>query len=214
MFKISVSVLNKLDNLKNVIQKLNNTSCDYIHIDVMDGIFVDNTAFSDDQRQIVVNNALKPLDVHLMVENPLEEIKYYIKNKASIITLHLEVLKDSKYLHLIKDNNIKVGLSLNPETKVELLEKYLNIIDNVLIMSVSPGYGNQQFDKSVLEKVKTLYKIREEKNLTFKISIDGGVNNMNFKESLSAGVDTLVIGTYIVNSNDYEEKLNSLRDNH
>ncbi len=173
--KISVSILKEKDNYKSVIEKLNDEKIDYIHIDVMDNTFTSNSSFCDDEFINSVNSS-KKLDVHIMSTNLDKLICKYIKLKPKYISFHYEATRNiDKYIKIIKDNNIKVGLAISPDTKISEVEPYFDKIDMLLILSVKPGFGGQKFDKKVIEKLKQIKKNK------FKISIDGGINNETYK---------------------------------
>lgn len=205
--KVSVSVLKEYDSLINAVKKVNDSSADYIHIDVMDGIFVDNKKFPLEVVKDVKSISKKPLDVHMMVES-----EQLIKDYASTllpycITFHVEILKNSSIIDYIKNLGVKVGIAINPETDYKKLIPYLNIIDLVLIMSVKPGEGGQEFIQEVLEKVKEIRKI----NSDIEISIDGGINDCTIKLAKEAGCTMAVSGSYVTNSDNYNEKIKSLK---
>ena len=205
--KISVSVLKEYDRLINAVKKVNDSSADYIHIDVMDGIFVDNKKFPLEVVKDVKSISKKPLDVHMMVESE-QLIKEYASTLLPYcITFHVEILKNSSIIDYIKNLGVKVGIAINPETDYKKLIPYLNIIDLVLIMSVKPGEGGQEFMQEVLEKVKEIRKI----NSDIEISIDGGINDCTIKLAKEAGCTMAVSGSYVTNSDNYNEKIKSLK---
>jgi len=209
--EISVSILNSGDRLEDV-RKLNSTSCDYIHIDVMDGNFVSDKQFDIEEIKNIINNSSKNFDIHLMVDNPIIYINELIKYNISFITIHYEIDKDIKYLiDFIKKHNIGVGLSIKPDTDISAIVEYLDKIDLVLVMSVEPGYGGQCFIDSSLDKVKKLKEIINNNNLDTIIEIDGGVNDSNINKILKAGVDISVVGSYIIKSLDFEDAINKLK---
>lgn len=205
--KISVSVLKEYDRLINSVKKVNDSSADYIHIDVMDGIFVNNKKFPLEVVKDVKSISRKPLDVHMMVESE-QQIKEYASTLLPYyITFHIEVLKDNSIINYIKNLGIKVGIAINPETDYKKIIPYINIIDLVLIMSVNPGAGGQKFIPEVLDKIK---KIRE-LNSNIDISVDGGINDCTIKLAKEAGCTMAVSGSYITNSDNYNEKIKSLK---
>lgn len=203
--KISVSILKEKNNINKVIDKLNKTDCDYIHLDIMDGTFTDNSSFQLNSFSDIYTN--KKYDIHIMSTNLDEQIDEAIKLKPDIITFHFEATNDhKKYIDLIKKNNIKVGISINPETNIENIIDLLDYIDLVLIMSVTPGLSGQEFDMSVIEKLKLI----KEYNNKIIISVDGGINNktVNFVKEY---VNIIVCGSYVTNSIDYQKNIDVLR---
>ncbi len=203
--KISTSILSIKENVENNIKKLGETSTDYIHLDVMDGIFVENkTDFIQIKEAIIETN--KPLDVHLMVSDVEKYIDDYLIFDPEYITFHLEVDNDINYLINKIRPYAKVGISIKPNTSVEELEPYLKDIDLVLIMSVEPGRGGQKFiEDSTLkvEKLKSLKKIYD-----FEIAIDGGINIDNIMKVNDC--DIVIVGSYITNTDDYEKQIKNL----
>ena len=207
MLKISTSILasnNRIDS----IHKLNNTNTDYIHIDTMDGLFVPNKQMPIEEIIELEKVSTKPLDVHIMVENPEEYIKYLDNKNIEYITIHIEINKDiNKLINMIKSLNYKVGISIKPNTNIDTLIPYLDKIDLVLIMSVEPGFGGQQFMPNSLEKAEYLRKI----NSNITIEIDGGIKDTNINE-VKKYVDIAVVGSYITNKDNYQEAINNLKN--
>ncbi len=202
--KVSVSILKEKDNIKDAINRLDNSIADYIHLDIMDGSFTQNKSFTSND--LLKIKTKKELDVHIMSKNLDKEINDAIKLKPSFITFHYEATKDIlKYIKLIKDNNIKVGLAINPNTRIYKIKKYLKYIDLVLIMSVYPGKGGQKFINNSIKKVK---KLNKKKN-NYLISIDGGIN----KDTIfyvKDYVDIVVSGSYILDGKNIDNKIKSL----
>lgn len=209
--KLSISYLSIKEDLKNKLNLLNNTTTNFIHVDIMDGIFVNNKTM-DDLKQIELLKELnKPLDVHLMVEDVDKYIDIYKVLKPTYITFHIElenVLNILEAIKKIKELGIKVGISLNPNTSVESLKPYLELIDLVLVMSVVPGMGGQTFIENTFTKLKELNDLKEKYN--FRVEVDGGVNNNLIPKLKEYNVDMVVVGSYITNSNNYQEKINEL----
>ena len=207
MIKISPSILasnNRIDSIK----KLNNTNADYLHIDAMDGIFVPNNQMPINEIIELEKYSNIPLDIHLMVDNPEEYINNLESKNIEYITFHIEINKDiNKLINKIKSLKYKVGLSIKPNTEIFSLIPYLNKIDLVLIMSVEPGFGGQQFMPKALIKAKELRKIAP--NIT--IEIDGGIKDTNIEE-VKKYVDIAVVGSYITNSHDYNQAINNLKN--
>ena len=207
MIKISPSILASNNRIES-IKKLNNTNADYIHIDAMDGIFVPNTQMPLEEIIELEKHSKLPLDVHLMVENPITYIEELKNKNIEYITIHIEIEKDiNELINKIKSLNYKVGLSIKPNTKVNELIPYLNKIDLVLIMSVEPGFGGQQFMPNSLIKAQERKKLK--KDIT--IEIDGGIKDTNIQE-VKKYVDIAVVGSYITNSDNYNEAINNLKN--
>ena len=194
---ISVSLLSMRDNLLEHIKKLNKEDIDYFHLDMMDGLFVSNKSFSYDEVKLIIDNINKPLDVHLMVEDIDNYIKDYLTYNTEYITFHYEAMKDLKPINKIKSHGIKCGISIKPDTDIEVIFDLLDKIDLVLIMSVQPGKGGQEFINNTLNRIKKLKEEINKRKLNIKISVDGGINEITGKSSLECGADILVMGTSI-----------------
>ena len=208
--QISPSILSAdFSQLGNEIKRLEDAGADMIHVDVMDGHFVPNLTIGPPVIEALKKKTKIPFDVHLMISPVHKYIEAYSKAGADIITIHPEATEDLKTSILkIKELKKKVGVSLNPETNIDIILKFLDQIDLVLIMSVNPGFGGQKFIPEVLTKVKELKKIQEEKKLNFDIEIDGGINFENHKQAIDAGANILVSGTTIFKSNNGDIKKN------
>ncbi len=205
--KLSVSLLNAEDKNKTT-KKINNTEIDYFHIDVMDGKFVSQLSFPLKEIQEISNVSKKPLDIHLMVEDPsliIEDLKEL--SNINNITIHIEIDKDiNKMLSKIKECGVKRGLAIKPNTDINLLKPYLDNIDIILIMTVEPGYGGQPFIESSVERIKKIKELIEDYNIL--LEVDGGINDKTIKKiSLS---DIAVVGSYITTSDNMEERINNL----
>ena len=208
--KISPSILSAdFSNLRNEIKRLQTGGADLIHVDVMDGHFVPNLTIGPPVIRALRKYTKVPFDVHLMISPVHKYIKDYALAGANIITRHPETTKNlSSSIKLIKKLKKKVGLSLNPNTKIDVIKKYLKSIDLVLIMSVHPGFGGQKFIVKTLDKIKKLSKIKNEKRLKFDIEVDGGINFQNSKDVIKAGANILVSGTTIFKDNNGNIKKN------
>lgn len=212
MVKISVSILTKSDD--ETIIKLNNTTANYLHIDVMDAKFVSNSSFSMERIKEICNVSTKSFDVHLMVEDSTLYIEELSKLNVEYITVHYETLNNNyEVLDLIKNKGIKCGISIRPQTKIESIYSLLNKIDLVLIMSVEPGLGGQEFILESLSKVKLLKEEILKTSSKAIISIDGGINEKNSKLCLKAGCDMLVSGSYITNNQNFQDSIDKLNVN-
>jgi len=208
--KISPSILSAdFSQLGNEIRKLEEAGADMIHIDVMDGHFVPNLTMGPPIIKALRKYTKLPFDVHLMISPVHKYINDYAEAGADIITIHPEATEDlKKSIKSIKDLNKKVGVSLNPKTKIDLIINLLNEIDLVLIMSVNPGFGGQKFIPEVLEKIRDLKKIKDKNDLKFDIEIDGGINFDNNKLAIEAGANILVSGTTVFKNNNGNIKKN------
>ena len=208
--KISPSILSAdFSQLGKEIENLEKGGADMIHVDVMDGHFVPNLTIGPPVIKALRKYTSLPFDVHLMIDPVHKYIKDYAESGADIITIHPEATKSLQgSIDEIKRFRKKVGLSLNPDTKIEIIEQYLEQVDLVLIMSVFPGFGGQKFIKDVLNKIEKINEIRNKKNFEFDIEVDGGINFSNFRDVLKAGANVLVSGTTIFRENDGDIKKN------
>ena len=209
MKKISASFLSS-KNIPVDLTKLNETDVDLIHVDIMDGKFVKNKTMPFSEMKNIYKYTSKRLEVHLMVDNPSKYIPLYAELNTECIMFHIESSEDIiKNLELIKSFSIKCGLAISPDTKVYELIPYLPYLDQVLVMSVYPGEGGQEFMPSTKDKLKELKELIKAYNLNILIDVDGGINDTILDKVEDA--DILTAGYYIINSDNYQEKITSLR---
>ena len=208
--KVSASFLTSKDKARD-LKKLNLTDVDYIHVDYMDGKFVRNKSLPFRQLKKIYKYTSKRLDVHLMAEKPEKLIRKFANLNTEFITVHLEINRNlEKVLYLIKAYGIKAGLSIKPNTNIDELLPYLDIIDLIIVMGVEPGRGGQPFIKETKEKLESIKKMLKENNKeNILISVDGGITEET-KEYVDSA-DILVSGNYITSSNNFQDKITSLR---
>ena len=202
MVEIAPSILAAdFANLQRDIEMLNESEADYIHVDIMDGMFVPNISFGIPVCESINRHAHKPLDVHLMIEQPDRYLEAFRKAGASIITVHYEACPHlHRTIQHIKELGALPGVALNPHTPVEVLSEILHDVSLVLIMSVNPGFGGQKFIENTYHKVSRLRHMRKEANADFKIEVDGGVNSHNSPLLVNQGADILVAGSFVFGS--------------
>ena len=209
--KVSVSILSNTLKPLDIVKELDKTNADAIHIDIMDGKFVDNKTWTTSEIIKLTKHSNLPLDVHLMVNNPSKYIEDYAMLNTNNITFHYEAVKDvNKVINEIKDYGLKVGIAVNPDTDVKNIYDYLSNIDIVLIMSVYPGKSGQVFINETLDKIKELKDYIVNNNLKTLISVDGGINDETGKLCKEAGADILVSASYI--HNDIKNNIDKLKE--
>ncbi len=210
--KVAPSILSVLDqDLDQVLKTLEDANVEYLHLDVMDNVFVPNITFDYNLVKELKPKTKMILDTHLMIANPDELIDEYIKTKSDYLCFHIEAAKNPKeIIKKIKDNNLKCAVSIKPNTPVSVIEPLLQDLDLVLVMSVEPGFGGQKFMVDMLEKVKLLKKLKEEKKYHYLIEMDGGLNNNTAVLAKEAGCDIIVVGTFLFNSENIKETVKEL----
>ena len=209
--KIAPSILSAdFSKLGEEIEKLNKSSCDYIHIDVMDGHFVPNLTFGPDIIKSIRPLTDKPLDVHLMINPVKKYINDYINAGANILTIHQEIDDNVlDCLKLIKKKKVKAGLSIKPNTSYETVKDYLDVIDLVLVMTVEPGFGGQSFLQSQVKKIRKVKELIGDRSI--EIEVDGGINPKTAEQVIIAGAKVLVAGSAIFKNENYVENISKLK---
>ena len=204
--KVSVSILRNSKNYKDEVKKINKTSCDYLHLDILDNTFAPNFSFNlIDFASLKID---KPLDIHIMSTNLDYQVKEAIKLKPKFITIQYESTKDiSKYIKMIKDNNIKVGLAINPNTWLFRIKKYLNQVDMIIVMGVYAGFGGQKFIPKTIKRLKKLNTFGRK----YILSLDGGVNK-EVIDQVKDYIDIAVVGSYVTASDDYEKQIKNITE--
>lgn len=210
---IAPSILSAdFNHLGKDIEMINQSESDYIHFDVMDGVFVPNISFGIPVIEHVNKIAQKPLDVHLMIVDPDKFIEPFVQAGATILTVHYEACRHlHRTIQQIKSFGIKASVSLNPHTPVSVLEDIIADLDMVLLMSVNPGFGGQKFIENTYKKVKQLRKMIDEANADCLIEIDGGVNFDTGKKLLDAGANVLVAGSFVFGADNPKETISGLK---
>lgn len=211
--KVGVSFLTIKEDLETTINKIDESTADYVHVDMMDGMFVPNSNYTPADIKKIFKKTNKKLDVHMMVCSPNKYVKEFAKmSNVEYLTLHYEShRRPIDVINMIRHTPLKVGIAINPETKVSHIVPLLNHIDQVLVMSVKPGKGGQKFMEDILYKIETLKDIREENGYHYVINVDGGINEETAKLVKEAGADMVVAGSYVCMSDDYNEKIEKLR---
>lgn len=199
-------------NIQRDVEMINNSEADWLHIDIMDGVFVPNISFGLPVLSAMKKHATKPMDVHLMITDPGAYVKDFKNAGADLLTVHLEACTHlHRVIQLIKAENMKAGVALNPHTPVSVLEEVIQDLDLVLIMSVNPGFGGQKFIPHAVEKVIALKKLIQQKNASALIEVDGGVNLETGKLLIDAGADALVAGSFVFNSTNPKQTISDLK---
>ncbi len=208
--KVSASFLS-CEKIIPAIKKLNMTDVDYIHVDFIDNNFVKGKKIPFHKLKKISKISSKRLDIHLMTDKLEKYIKKFSMLNCEYITFHIEVLENiEKYINMIHSYGIKCGLAINPDTDFDKIKPYIEMIDLILVMSVTPGYGGQQFIPTTEDKLKKIRKYITDNKLKVIVNVDGGINNTTINK-VNKYVDMVVSGSYITNSNDFQENINNLR---
>lgn len=196
---LSPSILSAdFTKLGEEIETIDNAGAEYIHVDVMDGMFVPSISYGMPVIKSIRKSTGKVFDVHLMISEPIRYIADFAASGAGMITVHVEACSDVvATIEKIREYKLKVGITLNPDTPVSAIKPYLNRVDMVLIMSVNPGFGGQKFITSSVDKIKEVKRLRDELNLSYDIEVDGGINIDNLATVLEAGANVIVAGSAI-----------------
>lgn len=214
--KIAPSILSAdFLHLGDEIKRIEEAEADFIHFDVMDGIFVPNISFGLVILKSVSKIAKIKIDTHLMIVSPNLYYKKFYELGSYNLTIHVETTTLDEFKEMAKyakDNNKSIGITLNPDTPIESIIPYLDYVNIVLVMSVKPGFGGQSFIENSLERIAFLKKYREEHNLNYEIEVDGGINALTSKLCIEKGSDILVAGSYIFSSDNYKEKIKELNN--
>lgn len=212
--KIAPSILSAdFANLEKDVKRAEAAGANYVHVDAMDGQFVDTITLGPNIVQAIRPHTKLPLDCHLMIQNPEKHISAFAKAGADIISVHVEATAHiHRAIQLIKNEKIAAGVVINPGTPVSMIESVLGDVDLVLVMTVNPGSGGQSFIESTLTKITLLKELRERNGYTYEIEVDGGISDQTIKRALDAGADVFVAGSYLYGAPDFEVAMRTLRD--
>ena len=215
MIKLAPSILSAdFARLLEDVKKVEKAGCEYLHIDVMDGHFVPNITLGPAIVKSLRRDVNMVFDTHLMIENPDDYIKDFVDAGSDLIVVHAEACRHlHRTIQNIKSYNVKVGVALNPATSIESIKHVIEDVDMVLIMTVNPGFGGQSFIESMLEKIKELKQLIDDKNLNVDIQVDGGIKPDNIHKVVEAGANIIVAGSAIFNSENIEETVSLMRKN-
>lgn len=215
MIKLAPSILSAdFARLLEDVKKVEKAGCEYLHIDVMDGHFVPNITLGPTIVKSLRKDVNMVFDTHLMIENPDNYIKDFVDAGSDLIVVHAEACRHlHRTIQNIKSYNVKAGVALNPATSIESIKHIIEDVDMVLIMTVNPGFGGQSFIESMLEKIKELKQLIDDKNLNVDIQVDGGIKPDNIHKVVEAGANIIVAGSAIFNSENIEETVSLMRKN-
>ena len=215
MIKLAPSMLSAdFAKLLEDVKKVEKAGCEYLHIDVMDGHFVPNITLGPGIVKSLRRDVNMVFDTHLMIENPDNYIKDFVDAGSDLIVVHVEACRHlHRTIQSIKSHNVKAGVALNPATPIESIKHVLEDVDMVLIMTVNPGFGGQSFIEGMIDKIKELKQIIDEKNLKIDIQVDGGIKPSNIHQVVEAGANVIVAGSAIFNSENIEETVRLMRKN-
>ena len=215
MIKLAPSILSAdFAKLLEDVKKVEKAGCEYLHIDVMDGHFVPNITLGPGIVKSLRRDVNMVFDTHLMIENPDNYIKDFVDAGSDLIVVHVEACRHlHRTIQNIKSQNVKAGVALNPATPIETIKHVLEDVDMVLIMTVNPGFGGQSFIEGMIDKIKELKQIIDEKNLKIDIQVDGGIKPSNIHQVVEAGANVIVAGSAIFNSENIEETVRLMRKN-
>jgi ribulose-phosphate 3-epimerase len=210
MKKISASILSKKDNYSEIINEYNILDIDYLHLDIMDSTFTENSSFSIEDIKNIINISKKKLDVHLMVDDPIKYIDLFNNDNTEYITIHFEILNNYSLFEMIKNKGIKLGISIKPDTNINCIIPLLKYFDLVLLMSVEPGKSGQKFIEDTYNRINILRDEIVKNNYSIMISVDGGINEINSKD---LNADIFIIDSALSNSNDRKKFINNIKTN-
>ncbi len=211
--KVALSFLSNHDDFERTMEKINKSNADFIHVDVADGIFVNNVTPFDRKKLEILKKSKKSKDVHLMTLHVKQFIDVFSYIKPNYITYSFEATTEhNKIIKYIQEKNCKVGIAISPFTKIEEIIPYIKKINLVLIMAIIPGYGGQKFLKETKERIKELIQLKEKYKVDFLINVDGGINKESIKDLSDTLVDMIVAGSYVCNSGDFNEKIKILKN--